>query len=304
MKEGSKHAQRLTAPIRNIAQRFAYLGLIGMSFALMLLGKADIVLVERFRTQVTDAIAPILEVLSRPADTVNEVVEQVRELANLKAENSRLREQRMRLLKWQAIARRLEAENNGLRELLNLIPDPRVSFVTARVIGDTGGAFARNLLLGGAPDANVRKGQAVITGDGLVGRVTDIGTHFIRVLLITDLNSRIPVLLESSRTRAILAGDNSERPRLIHLTPSAAVSPGDRVVTSGHGDAFPPGLPVGVVASVSDSGIEIQPLVNRAMIEYVRIVDFGMRGILPPVGGEDRGKKPGPTASGAGKGFQ
>jgi len=94
------------------------------------------------------------------------------------------------------------------------------------------------------------------------------------------LNSRIPVVIESSRVRAILAGDNVDRPRLIHLPPGASISPGDRVVTSGHGGAFPWGLPIGAVASVSDEGITVQLFTERDRLEYVRTVDFGLDGIV------------------------
>lgn len=270
-------------PIKGLIQRFAYVGLVAAAFGLMLLGKADVPLAERIRTQVTDALAPILDVLSRPVATVSDVVDQVRELASLHEENAGLREDKVRLLQWQTVARRLEAENTALRALLNFVPGPEASYVTARVIGDTGGAFAHTLLLNAGFRAGVRKGQAVVTGDGLVGRVAGVGNRSTRVILITDLNSHIPVLVERTRTRAILAGDNSEVLRLIRLPPGAEVSPGDRVVTSGHGDAFPPGLPVGVVASVSDAGIGVQPFVERSRLEYVRVVDFGLRGILQPL---------------------
>ena len=158
---------------------------------------------------------------------------QVRELAALREENAGLREDKVRLLQWQTVARRLEAETKALRALLNFVPGPEASYVTARVIGDTGGAFAHALVLNAGFRAGVRKGQAVVTGDGLVGRVAGVGTRSTRVILITDMNSHIPVLVERTRTRAILAGDNSEVLRLIRLPPGAEVSPGDRVVTSG-----------------------------------------------------------------------
>lgn len=274
---------RIAVPIKGLIQRFAYVGLVAAAFGLMLLGKADVLLVERIRTQVTDALAPILDVLSRPVATVSDVVDQVRELASLREENAGLREDKVRLLQWQTAARRLEAENKALRALLNFVPGPEASYVTARVIGDTGGAFAQALVLNAGMRAGVRKGQAVVTGDGLVGRVAGVGTRSTRVILITDMNSHIPVLVERTRTRAILAGDNSEVLRLIRLPPGAEVSPGDRVVTSGHGGAFPPGLPVGVVATVSDAGIGVQPFVERSRLEYVRVVDFGLRGILQPL---------------------
>jgi len=77
-----------------------------------------------------------------------------------------------------------------------------------------------------------------------------------------------------------LAGDNSERPRLIHLPPGASVSIGDRIVTSGHGGAFPPGIPVGVVAQVNDGAVLVKPYAQRDRLEFVRVVDYGLKGIL------------------------
>ncbi len=280
VKEPLRFEQRLTAPIKTLAHRFAFMSLVLAAFGLMLLGKADTILMERVRTHATDAIAPILDVLSQPIAAVSGVVDQVYGLVNLRAENVELREHRDRLLQWQSVARRLEAENQTLRAMLNFRPAPEARFVTARVIADAGGAFAHSVVLNAGSDAGVVKGQAAITGEGLIGRVVDVGGRSARVLLITDINSRIPVLIEPSRTRAILAGNNTDHPRLIHLPSGAMVSPGDRIVTSGHGGAFPARLPVGVVASVGDAGITVQPFVERNRLEYVRVVNFGLDGIL------------------------
>ncbi len=269
---------RIAEPIRNLAQRFLYLGLIVSAFALMLLGKADVVIMERFRAQVTDAVAPILDVASRPMDSLAEIVRQVRDISNIREQNKSLRAYNNRLLHWQTVARRLEAENKALRKMLNFIPDAGVGFVSARVIADSGGTFAHSLILNAGYRDGVRKGQAVVTGNGLVGRVIGVGSRSARVLLITDLNSRIPVLIETSRTRAILSGDNSGRPRLVRLPPGETVSPGDRVVTSGHGGVFPPGLPVGIVTASGGSAITVQPFVIRERLEFVRVIDSAPRG--------------------------
>jgi rod shape-determining protein MreC len=195
-------------------------------------------------------------------------------------ENENLRRDKERLLHWQSVARMLEAENKALQAQLNYVPGPQASYVSARVIADTGGAFAHSLLLNIGHQPGVDKGQAVVTGDGLIGRVAGVGDRATRVLLISDLNSRIPVLIEATRTRAILAGNNSNRPRLIHLAPGATVSPGDRVVTSGHGGVFPVGLPVGRVDAVNEGGISVLPFVSRDRLEYVRVLDYGLKGII------------------------
>ena len=280
MKERPRQIFRVEAPIRTLAQRFVYLGLVAAAFALMLLGKADVLLVDRMRAHVTDAVAPILDFASRPIASAKEMVGEVHAIVALKSENDRLREDRARLLQWQAVARRLESENQALKSLLNFKPGPEASFLSARVIADAGGAFAHSIVLNIGERDGVENGQAVVTGEGLVGRVAIVGGRSVRVLLITDLNSRIPVLVESTRTRAILAGNNTDQPRLIHLPPNARVPQGDRIVTSGHAGVFPPGIPIGVITGVGDGGITVQPFAKRDALEYVRIVDYKLDGIL------------------------
>ncbi len=273
---------------RMVFQRFAFAALVVAAFALMLLGKADTILVERARTVLVDAMAPVIRALSQPAGAISEIAENVRDLANLRAENARLREDNEQLLRWREIARRLEAENAELQSLTAYVPLPDSRSFTIRVMGDTGGAFAHSVLIAAGSQANVRKGMAALSGDGLVGRVAQVGHRASRVVLITDITSRVPVVIENTRTRAILAGNNTEKPRLIYVPAGARVSPGDRVVTSGHAGAFPPGIPVGVVSSVDDAVIRVQPFMDRDRLEIVRLVDYGLSGILGSLDEESR----------------
>ncbi len=283
MKARSEAVFRFAAPLRAAMARFAFLALVAGSFALMLLGKAEIVVVERVRTTLLDVLAPVFGVLSQPAEAVSGTIGEVGHVAHVYQENRQLRAQVARLEQWQEAARRLDAENQALRGLLNFPADPQIRHVTGRVVGDSGGAFVRSILVATGAEQGVAKGQAAMTGEGLVGRVSEVGEHSARILLITDLNSRIPVLLEASRERAVLAGDNTGRPRLLYLSPDARLSPGDRVVTSGHGGALPAGLPVGVVAEVGERGVLVQPFVDWSRLDFVRLLDYGLTGILPSV---------------------
>jgi rod shape-determining protein MreC len=266
--------------LKTLLQRFAFLSLIGLTFALMLIGKADTVLVERARDAVTDAVTPVLRVMSQPASGVADFVNNLRELAAIREENAELREANARLLQWQSAAQRLEAENQSLRSLTALVPEPTATFVTARVVADTGGAFAQSILITAGQSQGVKKGQIVMAGEGLVGRVMQAGMYSARVLLVTDINSRIPVLVGEAGNRAILAGDNGLRPRLLFLGNTSAAAPGDKVVTSGDAEAFPPGLPIGQVARVDEGVVDVEPFVVRDKIQYVRIADYGLTGIL------------------------
>lgn len=269
------------ATLRLLAQRFAFLSLIIAAVALMIVGKADILLIERTRSVVVDAVAPVLDVMSRPATAVAEVVESIRELANLRAENARLKAENLRLQHWQTLARRLNSENAVLHDHLNVVADPDPAFITARVVGDLGSAFGQSMLLNAGARDGVRKGQAVLSGETLVGHITEVGEHSSRLLLLTDINAKIPVTLEGSRARAILSGDNKDRPKLEYLTGASTVGIGERVVTSASGAAFPPGLPIGAVVSNVDGIIRVEPYVKRHEMEFVSVVDYGLGGIMP-----------------------
>ena len=124
------------------------------------------------------------------------------------------------------------------------------------------------------------------------------------MLLLTDINSRVPVLVERTRDRAILAGDNSNRPQLLYLKPGLSIEVGDRVVTSGDGGAFPPGLPVGVIDRISDGVVSVAPFVDWDHMEFLQIVDYGLDGVLgddPVAAAASAGTNPaagGPAASG------
>lgn len=266
----------MLAAFKSLLRWLVYAGLIAFAGGLMLLGKADIVLVERVSLRINDAAMPLLELLSRPAGAVAGGLARIATWTNLADENARLREDRDRLMRWQAVAQRLEAENAQLRRLINLAPEPEASFVSARVLADPSGAFAHSLLLNAGSFAGIEKDQLVLTGEGLAGRIIGVSQRASRMLLITDVGSRIPVVVGSSRARAVLAGDNTGRPRLIHVVAGESIVPGDQVATSGIAGVFPPGLPIGTVETADNVGFRVKLNVERSRLEYVRVVDFGI----------------------------
>ncbi|MEX1036315.1 MAG: rod shape-determining protein MreC [Sneathiella sp.] len=273
---------KLNWPLKVILQRSAFLVLVSLAVALLFLGKANIGVVERMQTATTDVLAPVLATISKPVDAFHKAVGRVQKLTSLIDENERLREENARLLKWQAVGRTLEQENENFRQLLNALSDPLVLPITARVVGDNGGPFVRTLLLNAGRRDGVRVGQAVVAPLGLVGRIAEVGERSARVLLLTDLNSRIPVVMEKSRHKGILVGDNSAMPLLDFLPTTATVAAGDRIVTSGDGGMLPAGRPIGIVSSVTDRRIRVQAFADWTRLEYVSVLRYDLPGMSSP----------------------
>jgi len=274
---------RMAAPLRAAVQRSALVLLIGAALALMVIGKVDEDLARRVRLIATDVAAPLLAVLAEPVAVGRGAVAEARALLLLREENLRLAAEVERLSQWQAVARRLEQENRSYRELLNFVEEPAPSFVSARLIAEAGGPFVRAAIVASGRHDGVLRGQAVVTSDGLVGHVVEVGERASRILLLTDLNSRIPVRLESSRFRAILTGDNTETLRLLFLPGNAEIAVGERVVTSGHGGLLPPGIPIGVIGAIDDAGAVVVPFVDGERLEFVRILRFEPPRLAPGI---------------------
>ncbi len=263
-----------------MAQRFAFLFLLIAAGGVLLIGKADPKIFDRARMVVTDTFAPVLDAVSRPIATGAAIVDEVEYLVNLREQNVTLRAENARLIQWHTVARNLAAENERLRGLLQFVPDSATQFISARVIADSGGTFVRSMLVNAGRRDGVRNGLPVVVGEGLIGRIVDVGDRVSRLLLIDDLNSRIPVAVGPDRERAVLAGDNSLRPKLIYLAANAQIAKGARIVTSGQGGVFPPGIPVGVVSSIDANGVRAESFIATSEFEYVRVVDYGQAGVL------------------------
>ncbi len=272
----------LAVPVRVWAQRFAFLALFALAFALMLLSKAETGALERARIVIVDSVAPVLDTLSRPVEAGRDAAQSVRNFFFVFAENDRLRAENERLLRWMQSARQLAVENATLRAQLEYVPEVAPRAVTARIIADTGGSFFHSLLINAGSRHLVQRGQAVVSQAGVVGRVAEVGDRSARVLLLTDINSRIPALVESTGDRVIVTGNNTPWPSVTYLASNSPVSSGDRLVTSGHGGVFPPGLPIGTISEVTETRIVLQPAVEIARLSEARILDYGVEGILPP----------------------
>lgn len=261
---------RTQAPRRRGGASVVILALCGLG--LLVLSRIDHPLVHKGRMAITELVAPALQAFAVPLRPVRALAERISQMSTTAEDVQRLVEENRRLRVWEARARELERRLADLGALARVVGEPNLKFITARVIADAVGPFARTVLINAGREHGIKPGYAVIGSDGFVGRVLEAGARAARVLLLTDINSRIPVLVGTHGLRAILVGSNAAEPRLEHLPERSRITAGDEVVTSGSGGLLPRGLRLGVVSS-ADRG-DVRPHGRLDRLEHVSVLFF------------------------------
>ena len=196
------------------------------------------------------------------------------EFRTLKNENNILREEIMRLKKWQALAVHNNSENKVLKKLLNST-DSSLSLVkTASLISRNDFMYRKMVNINAGLKDGVLNDMAVVNYRGLVGRTIDTFIGNSRVLLLTDPNSSIAVKTISNENYSLLHGAEDG----IHLVSSfikGDFTPkvGDLVVTSGSAQVFPSNILVGKIVKLTNEKFHVLPFVDFKNIDYVQVVE-------------------------------
>lgn len=214
--------------------------------------------------------SPLLYAVRAPGMWAHELIAAVHHHEQAFTENKQLRKQVADLKTWRDEALFLRFENRHLRAMVNMVSQQKVKPVSGHVLADSRSSYAQSMLIDIGSNKGVAGGQAVLGPNGLVGRVLDVGPDVSRVLLLTDHNARIPVLLQTSGERGILRGGNGNLLELILTDSKVKPQPGERVVTSFAGGVLQPGLPVGIVERVDDS-VWVQPFTDFNALSYVTV---------------------------------
>jgi rod shape-determining protein MreC len=201
------------------------------------------------------------------------------DLRHVREQNKQLRDQVSRLQLEQASLLEDARQGQRLQSLLAFKEHYIYSTVPAQVIGTAGTDQSRVLYIDKGAKDGLKPDMAVITPDGIVGKLKDVFGHTSQVLVINDQTSGAGVLLESTRLRGVLRGNALGQPQIINMLPDERVKPGERVITSGGDQIYPRGLPVGVVAKiVPDSqnppyiDIVIKPAANLGHLEELLVI--------------------------------
>ena len=247
------------------------------------------------------AAGPISGVLATPIRWINDGASSVGDYFGAVSENRRLKARVAELqhLESQAIA--LRNLNLRYEQLLKLRTEPPIPGVTARVVSDVRGPFSNARLIDAGSDVGIKVGNPAMTEQGVVGRIVGTSGGVSRLLLLTDPESRTPVLMDRTNGRAVLSGDGGPNPRLDYIRGKDTVKNGDMILTSGDGGLYPRGLPVGVAQQDFAGVWRVRLYSDRSPIDFVRVLvfdDFAQMvdqaklaaSAMPPLSPEDEAK--------------
>lgn len=265
-----------TGPLKRLLAAVVVLLLIG----LFIVWRIDSPRVERFRAQVIDRVMPGFDWAMAPVTATVNLLRDARSYQRIYDQNQELRRELQQMKSWKEAALQLEQENARLLDLNNVRLDPRLTYITGVVMADSGSPFRQSLLLNVGERDGIVDGWAAMDGLGLVGRISGVGESTSRVILLTDASSRVPAIIQPSGQNALVAGDNTPAPPIDFLEDPEQVRPGDRLVTSGDGGVFPPGLVIGQVAQDPGGRLRVRLAADYERLEFLRVLrNHGTRAI-------------------------
>jgi rod shape-determining protein MreC len=235
----------------------------------------------------SDPIGPVLLWLLRPlqiaAHSITSWIREMQEshvtVAGYTAENERLRKRIVELEMERNRFFEAEATNQQLRQLLDFRSQLPSASITASIIANSASAWFQSCSIDKGSADGVRKGMSVVTPLGVVGRVVDVAARSAKVLLLTDANSGIDVMVQRTRARGIVSGSLENGTVLKYIKRTEDIQVGDRLITSGLDGVFLKGLMVGTVSKVRKQNlglfqtIEVMPAISPARVEIVLVVN-------------------------------
>ena len=268
MPQDLRQSDEFTRPLRRIVQAVIILCLLGV----FLVWRIDSPRVERFRSHVIDQVIPSFTWAMTPVMAITELVLNFQSYQSLYEQNQELRRELQQMKSWKEAALQLEQENARLLDLNKVRLDPDLTRVTGVVLADSGSPFRQSVLLNVGARDGILDGWATMDGLGLVGRISGVGAKSSRVILLTDASSRFRATIEPSGQSVLIVGDNTLAPPIDFIENPELVRPGDRIVSSGDGKVFPPGLLIGQVAKDPGGRLRVRLAADYERLKFLRVL--------------------------------
>ena len=250
-------------------QRFSLLGLLFFSILLIVLGKFNFTAINYLKITINEVVYRISFVASLPEKYIGYSYRAVEEHIrfyndyNLKKEEL----EKLKSKKYETIF--LEAENKRLKKVLNDI-NYSSELVIAKVLIDKQSPFLRSIIINKGSKNEIKKGMAVLSDSYFIGKVVEVNYTTSRVLLLSDLNSKIPVTIEPGSIQSILSGDGENSGVLQYIKDNFPIADESIVYTSGTGGLLKSGIPIGKIKQ-NENQNNVNFFVDFSQLRYVKV---------------------------------
>ncbi len=245
---------------------------ITMTFAIITVSSRDVLPGNGVERVAVILVAPFQKLVSNTSVWCTDIWNVYFSTASVALRNGELEKKLALSMAEQNICRELQLENNRLRKFMDFSRSTESTLIAAKVIGRDPSPWFKTIMINKGIRNGLSKGLPVLTSEGVVGQIIDVFDSYARVLLVTDRNSSVDALVQKSRARGIVQGNNSETCIFKYALRKDAIISGDVIVSSGLDQVFPKGLMIGVVVDVKRENSELfQSIYLKTFVDFDKL---------------------------------
>ena len=257
---------------RGTKQRFSLFVLLFSSIFLIVLGKFNFTAINYLKITINEVVYRTSFVASIPEKYITYSYRAIEEHIKLYKDYYFQKEELEKLKSEKYEVKFLEAENKRLKKVLNDI-NYSSELVIAKVIIDKQSPFLRSIIINKGSKNNIKKGMSVLSDSYLVGKVVEVNYMTSRVLLLSDLNSKIPVTIEPGSIQSILAGDGKNSGNIQYTKDNLPIADGSIIYTSGTGGLLKSGIPIGKIEQ-NENQNSVNFFIDFSQLRYVKVSSY------------------------------
>ena len=255
-------------------QRFSLIGLIFFSIGLLILSRVNLPVSNYLKITLNEIVYRTSFIVSVPEKKILDLSNKIQDHYNVYNDYVLVKEKIKTLESKKYETQFLEVENKRLKKTINEYIFKSDELV-AKVLIDKNSPFLKSVIVNKGSKDKVKLGMAVLDGSYLVGKIVEVNYSTSRALLVSDLNSKIPVGIEPGNIQSILSGTGKQNGKIEYLETDILIKDKSIVYTSGSGGLFKSGIPVGIYHIETEEDYEIVHFFSKlSQLTFVKLVSF------------------------------
>ena len=262
--------------IKNIFKRIEVLFFSFLCLILIIISKTNSGITDTISMKVVEYSMPISTTISLPINFIVKKIINFNNLVDAQNKNLILTRENEKLQSLYIRSLNIQQENLQLRKIINYTGSRSTKYIATRLIAQPYHTYNNNVFIDSGSEQGIKEDNIVIGRNAFIGRISQVGDYKSRVLLATDINSHIPIIISGTKEnfKGILVGNNNNIMQILYLDKLAQINIGDMVFTSGDGDSLPPGLLIGAITKFNGKDVEVEMAENVKNLDMVSVISY------------------------------